>query len=96
MLTPSVPKSDRLVYLRQRARVFISWLQGICTPGVVCLHRVATRITSGVCERVHSISRRTLYYITPPRFLRGLGPNKSYKQRGGISAEGDIQCTMQS
>jgi hypothetical protein len=44
--------------------VFISWLQGICTPGVVCLHRVATRITSGMYERVHSISQRTLHYIS--------------------------------
>ena len=40
-------------------------------------------ITSGVYERVHSISQRTLYYITPPRFLRGLSPNKSYISLGG-------------
>jgi hypothetical protein len=50
---------------------------------VVRLHRVVTCITSGVYEWVHSISRRTLYYITPPRFLRGLSPNKSYILSGG-------------
>jgi hypothetical protein len=48
---------------RPRVRLFIRWLQGICTPGVVRLRRVVTRITSGVCEQVHSILRRTLYYI---------------------------------
>jgi hypothetical protein len=63
VLTPSVPVSNWLVYLRPRVRLFICLLQGICTPGVVRLRRVATCITSGVYERVHSISRRTLYYI---------------------------------
>ena len=81
MLTPSMSVSNWLP--RPRVRLFIRWLQGICTPGVVRLRRVVTRITSGVCEQVHSILRQTLYYITPPRFLRGLCPNKSLHNMGG-------------
>ena len=57
-----MPVSDWLP--RPRVHLFICWLQGICTLGVVRLRRVVTCITSGVYERVHSISRRTLYYIT--------------------------------
>jgi hypothetical protein len=82
VLTPSVLVSN--CFLRPRVRLFICLLQGVCTLDVVQLRRVVTRITSGVYERVHSISRRTLYYITPPRFLRGLGPNKSYIAWGGF------------
>ena len=57
-----MPVSDWLP--RPRVCLFICWLQGICTLGVVHLRRVVTHITSGVYERVHSISRRTLYYIS--------------------------------
>jgi hypothetical protein len=67
VLTPSVLVSNWL--LRPRVRLFICWLQGICTLGVVRLRCVVTRLTSGVYERVHSISRRTLYYIKDLRML---------------------------